>query len=210
VVDQRTLVVGGTGVVSGTPDQCVLNLSFNGIGTTPAETLDVCSAAVKGAIAAAVGEGINQDDVRTVNLTVQDHFDQAKQKITARIGSYQLEVVVRNLDDVGRTLGVLSEAAGDALQIRSLQLGLKNVDPVRKAARREAVRDAQEKAQDLAEAAGLQLGDILTLEDNERSRPQAGRTLAMASVKPTASVPVEPGHVSIAVSVTITYAILPN
>jgi hypothetical protein len=194
-------------VVSGTPDQCVLNLSFNGIGTTPAETLDVCSAAVKGAIAAAVGEGINQDDVRTVNLTVQDHFDQAKQKITARIGSYQLEVVVRNLDDVGRILGVLSEAAGE---IRSLQLGLKNVDPVRKAARREAVRDAQEKAQDLAEAAGLQLGDILTLEDNERSRPQAGRTLAMASVKPTASVPVEPGHVSIAVSVTITYAILPN
>jgi uncharacterized protein YggE len=207
VVDQRTLVVGGSGVVSGTPDQCVLNLSFNGIGTTPAETLDVCSAAAKGAIDAAVGEGINQDDVRTVNLTVQDHFDQAKQKITARIGSYQLEVVVRNLDDVGRILGVLSEAAGE---IRSLQLGLKNVDPVRKAARREAVRDAQEKAQDLAEAAGLQLGDILTLEDNERSRPQAGRTLAMASVKPTASVPVEPGHVSIAVSVTITYAILPN
>jgi uncharacterized protein YggE len=207
VVDQRTLVVAGSGVAIGTPDQCVLSLSLNGIGTTPAETLDICSTAAEGAIAAAVGAGVEQDDVRTVNLSVQDYFDQAKQKVTARIGSYQLEVVLRNLDDVGRVLGVLSEASGDALQIRSLQLGLKNVEPVRKAARREAVRDAQEKARDLAEAAGLQLGEILTLEDNERSGPQGVRTMALASARPPASVPVEPGQVSVAVSVTITYAI---
>lgn len=205
--DPRTLVVVGTGIAAGVPDQCVLHIALNGIGTTPAEALDICSNAAQGAIAAAVGAGVEQDDVRTVNLSVQDFFDQAKQKVTARICSYQLEVIVRSLDDIGRVLGVLSDAAGDALQIRSLQLGLKDAEPVRKEARRRAVRDAQEKAQDLAGEAGLQLGVILTLEDTEGSGSHGVRAMALASGHVAASIPVEPGQVSVSTSVRITYAV---
>lgn len=207
MVEQRTLVVGGTGVANGIPDQCVLSLSLNGIGTTPAETLDICSAAAEGAIAALVGAGVARDDIRTVNLSVQDYFDQAKQKVTARIGSYQLQVVVRALDEVSRVLGVLSEAAGDALQIRALQLGMKDVEPVRKAARREAVRDAQEKAQDLADAAGFQLGEMLTVEDTDGAGSHGVGAMTLASAHVAASMPMEPGQVSVGSSVVIVYAI---
>jgi uncharacterized protein YggE len=205
MADERTLVVVGTGSARGTPDQCVLNLSFNGMGTTPAETLNLCSGAAEAAIEAAVAQGVARGDVRTVGLSVQDYFDQAERKVTARIGSYQLEVVVRSLDDVGRVLGVLSEAAGDAFQVRSLQLGMKDVVPMQKAARREAVLDARAKAHDLAETAGLQLGEILSLEDNDRSGHQPIRVTAASHS--TASLPIEGGQVSVVTSVTITYAI---
>jgi uncharacterized protein YggE len=207
MADQRTLVVGGNGIANGTPDQCVLHLSLNGIGNTPTETLEVCTAAAQGAIEAAIGAGVDRDDIRTVNLSVQDYFDPTQQKVTARIGSYQLEVAVRDLDDVGQVLWVLSEGAGDALQVRALQLGLKDTEPVRKAARREAVRDAQEKARDLAEAAGLRLGEILRLQDNEGSGSQGYRTMALAAATAGGTMPVEPGQVSVSASVTITYAI---
>jgi uncharacterized protein YggE len=207
VADERTLVVVGMGSAGGTPDQCVLNLALNGMGTTPAEALGICSGAAEAAIAAAVAEGVARDDVRTIGLSVQDYFDQVERKVTAHIGSYQLEVLVRNLDDVGRVLGVLSDAAGDALQIRSLQLGIENVEEIQKAARREAVLNARSKAQDLAESAGLQLGEILSLEDNEQSGSQGRRVMAASSSRGTASVPVEPGHVSVTVSVTIKYGI---
>jgi uncharacterized protein YggE len=170
----------------------VLNLSLNGIGTTPAETLDICSTAAEGAIAAAVDAGVARDDIRTVNLSVQDYFDQAKQKVTARIGSYQLQVVVRDLGDVSRVLGILSKAAGDALQIRSLKLGLK---------------DAQAKAQDFADAARIQLGEIVTVEDSDRSGSRGVRAMTLAPAHEAASMPVEPGQVSVGASVVITYAI---
>jgi uncharacterized protein YggE len=206
MADQRTLVVVGTGTVTGSPDQCVVHISLNGIGTTPAETLEICSRAAQGAITAAIGAGVDRADVRTVNLSVQDYFDKTQQKVTARIGSYQLQVVVRSLDDVARTLAALSEASGDALQIRSLQLGLKDVESMRTAARLDAVRDAQGKARDLAEAAGLRLGEILVLEDNDRSGTQRVRAMAGAR-NVEASMPVEPGQVSVSTSVMITYAI---
>jgi uncharacterized protein len=205
MADERTLVVVGTGRASGTPDQCVLNLSCNGMGTSPAETLNLCSAAAEAAIEAAVAEGVARGDVRTVGLSVQDYFDQAERKVTGRIGSYQLEVIVRSLDDVGRVLGALSDAAGAALQVRSLQLGMKDVDRMQKAARREAVLDARAKAHDLAETAGLRLGEILSLEDNERPGPQPIRVTAATHA--TASVPIEAGRVGVVTSVTITYAI---
>ena len=207
MTDQRTVVVVGTGVVSGVPDQCVLHLSLNGIGNTAAESLDICSTAAQGAIEAATGAGVAREDIRTVNLVVQDYFDPAQQKVTARIGSYQVEVIVRNLDDASRVLGAMSESAGDALQIRGLQLGMRDSESMRKVARQEAVHDAQERARDLAEAAGLQLGEVLALVDSDRSGFSDVRAMRMASVHQAASMPVEPGQVSISALVTMTYAV---
>ena len=142
-----------------------------------------------------------------MNIAVQDYFDPAQQKVTARIGSYQVEVVVRRLDDASQVLGALSDSAGDALQIRGLQLGMRDAESARKTARREAVRDAQERARDLAEAAGLQLGEILAIEDSDRSGFSGVRAMKMASVHQAASMPVEPGQISVSALVTITYAI---
>jgi uncharacterized protein len=207
VADQRAVVVVGTGVVSGIPDHCVLQLSLNGIGNTAAESLDVCSTAARGAIDSVIDAGVAREDIRTVNIAVQDYFDPAQQKVTARIGSYQVEVVVRRLDDASGVLGALSDSAGDALQIRGLQLGMRDAESARKWARREAVRDAQERARDLAEAAGLQLGEILAIEDSDRSGFSGVRAMKMASVHQAASMPVEPGQISVSALVTITYAI---
>jgi uncharacterized protein len=206
VAVKRTLVVGGTGVISGIPDQCVLHISLNGVGSTPAETLDICSTAAEAAIKATVDAGVARDDIRTMNLSVQDRFDQSQQKVTARVGSYQLQVTVRDLTDLSRVLAVLSEAAGDTLQIRSIQLGLKDAEPVRREARRLAVRDARGRAQDLAGAAQITLGRIIGVEDGDISGPSGRSAIAVSSAS-RASMPVEPGEVSIGASVVITYAI---
>ena len=177
-----------------------------GGASTPAETLDICSGAAEAAINAAVDAGVARDDIRTMNLSVQDHFDQSQQKVTARVGSYHLQIMVRDLADVSRVLAVLSEAAGDTLQIRSLQLGLKDAEPARREARRQAVRDARERAQDLAGAAQITLGQIIGVEDGDISGPSRTSAIA-ASAARTTSMPAEPGQVSIGASVVITYAI---
>jgi uncharacterized protein YggE len=207
--DQRTLVVVGTGTATGTPDQCVLHIALNGMGATPSEALEICSTAAAGAIEALVEMGVGRDDVRTVNLSLQDFFDQAQQKVTARIGSHQIEVTVRDLGQVGRVIAALSDATGDALQIRSMQLGVQDAEPMQREARRDAVRGAQEKAIQLSEAAGVRLGAIASVEDGEAgaiANPSA-RAMSLSSGNMGASMPVEPGQVSVLSKVTITYAL---
>ena len=103
--------------------------------------------------------------MRTVNLAVRDFFDQGAQKVTARIASYYLTVTVRTLGNVGRVVEAVAGAVGDGLQIQSLQLVVRDLVPLQREARRLAVHDARQRAGQLAEAAGIRLGKILSMED---------------------------------------------
>jgi len=122
VSEQPTIVVVGTGTTIGVTDQCVATVALNSIGTTPAEALDHCTAAADRTVPALAHEGIERRDVRMTNLSVQDFFDQAAQKVPARLGSYQLEITVRSLGKVAGVDAALSDAVGDSLQIGSLHL----------------------------------------------------------------------------------------
>jgi uncharacterized protein YggE len=213
VSEQPTIVVVGTGTTTSVPDQCVVTVALNAIGTTPAEALDLCAAAADRAIAALVHEGVERRDVRTTNLSVQDFFDQAAQKVTARLGSYQLEITVRSLGRVAGVVAALSDAGGDALQVRSLHLTVSEREPLRQEAMRLAVRNATARAHELADAAGLRLGEILLIQDyGAFGGPQYPvRNLAMeTSGQMGPSLPLEPGEISASASVTMTIAVSPK
>lgn len=206
--DQPCIVVIGNGTSRGVPDQCVLQIALTAIADTAALALDQCAEAADHAVSALVQEGIDRSDVRTTNLSVQDLFDQPTQKVTARIASYQMDTTIRTLGDVGGVVAALSAAVGDALQIRSLHLIVSDVRPLEQEARRLAVLSAQLKANELAEAANVRLGPILSIRDEggaAGSRYPAERI--KLSGRAAASVPVEPGQVASSSSVTIAYAI---
>ncbi len=208
VADEPSIVVVGTGVAVGVPDQCVIHLALNATADTAALALDHCAEAAEQAISALVEAGIDHGDFRTTNLAVQDFYDQSKQKVTARIASYRMEVVVSALDDVGDAVAALATAVGDALQIQSMQLVVSNPAPLQQEARRLAVLNAQTKARELAQAANVSLGAILSIEEIGRNgRPIEAARAMSAGVTAAASLPVEAGEVSTSCSVVITYAI---
>jgi|SRR5664280_1217168 len=204
------VVVVGTGTATGVPDQCVLHVGLNAIANTPAEALDLCAEAADRVISSLGQAGVQQSDVRTTDLCIQDFFDKATQQVTARIGSYQLEITVRSLGDVGRVVATLTAAAGDAFQILALHLVVSDVAPLQQEARRLAVLNAQLKASELAEAANVRLGAILSIQDEGgRTRaPYLAREMSLAgSGHVAASLPVEAGEVTTSSSVRITCAI---
>lgn len=173
---------------------------------TPALALDQCAAAADHALSALMQVGIDRSDVQTTNLSVQDFFDQPTRKVTARIGSYQMEVTIRVLDNVGRVVAAVSSAVGDALQIRSMHLAISDAGPLEKEARRLAVVNAQLKARELADVAHIRLGPILSLQDDGASAGPSYQPRRMSASAAT-SVPVEPGEIASTTSVTIIYAI---
>ena len=207
--DQACIVVVGTGVARGVPDQCVLQIALNAIADTPALALDQCAEAADHAVSALTQKGVDRRDVRTTHLSVQDLFDQSTQKVTARIGSYQMETTIRTLGDVGRVVAALSTAVGDALQIRSMYLAVNDASALEQEGRRLAVLNAQLKASELAKAANVRLGPILSIQDegSNSGSPYQPRPMRAMPVYAATSVPIEPGEVASSSSVTIAYAI---
>lgn len=207
--DQPFIAVAGIGVATGIPDQCKVRVALNCTTESAADALTRCAVLASDAIAAVREIDIEQRDVQTTGISVQDFFDHGKQRVTAKVATYQLEVIVRPIDGVGSVLAVLGSTVGDALQVHGIQLTVQDPEPLKSEARRLAVEDAQKKAGELSQAAGVRLGGILSLEgDNAQSRgPQLpyARVMAASSAGPT--VPIEPGEVSAVSTITITYAI---
>ncbi len=93
-----TITVTGFGQASGSPDQCRIHISLNHMAETASSALEVTADLATKAIASLAEIQAEECDVQTMGLSVQDFFDQAQQKVTARIGTYQLQVIVRPID----------------------------------------------------------------------------------------------------------------
>lgn len=206
--DQPQLTVVGTGVATGTPDQCQLQIALNCMTDDAAIALTTCGELASKTIAAIGDVDGAECDIETVGISVQDFFDKSQQRVTAKVGTYQLQVTVRPVDGVGSVLTALGATAGDALAVRGFQLGVRDPEPLRSEARRLAVADARKRAVELSQAAGIRLGSILRLEDGAGSRAPTVRAMAM-SASPAAHVPIEAGEVSAVSTITMTYAIEP-
>lgn len=207
MAEQRTIAVTGTGLAIGSPDQCRLHISLNHLAESAADALETTADLATKAIAGLADVDTDQCEVRTVGLSVQDYFDQAQQKVTAHVGSYQLNLIVRPIDETGRVLAALSSAVGDALQIRGINLTIDDPEPLKSQARRAAVHDARKKATEIAEEAGVRLGSILTIQDETAgSVNSVQRFMPMSANVAPASVPIEAGSVSVSSAVTLIYA----
>jgi uncharacterized protein len=209
VPDPARLVVVGEGSATGTPDQCVLHAALNVVADTAEEAIDRLAVLATGVLDSLQQNGVDEGDVRTTNLRVQDFFDQAQQRVTARFGSYQLEVVVRDRERLGELVALLSAVASESFQLQALQLRIGEPETLRREARNRAMDDARNKAQQLADAAGVRLGRIALIQQGTEPGPvpQAFATAAWVGPGATPPVPVQPGSLSIAERLTLTYEI---
>ncbi len=209
--DPARLIVVGEGSATGTPDQCVLHAALNVVADTAAEAIGRLATLATQVLDSLRQHGLEEADVRTTNLRVQDFFDQAQQRVTARFGSYQIEVVIQDLEAIGELVALLSAVASESFQLQALQLRIAEPEPLRRQARIRAMDDARSKAQQLAEAAGVRLGRIVSIQQGADPGPlrQLVPTATAARMGPGAmpTVPVEPGSLSIAERLTLTYEI---
>jgi uncharacterized protein len=204
---QPTICVTGTGLASGSPDQCLIRISLNHSADSAADAVATTAELATRAIAALEDLRIDRCDVRTTGLSVQDFFDKTQQRVTAHIGSYQLEVTVSPLDEAGTVFASLTSAIGDALQIRGISLTLEDPEPIKSEARRLAIRDATKKAGEMADELGVRLGTIISVQDQPTGRVGVAQpaSMAMSGNAGATTVPLEPGSVSASSVVFLTY-----
>lgn len=208
------ILVTGQGSAHIAPDMAVLNLTVMREAATARKALDANSAAMAEVIAAMTAAGIAEKDLQTANFSIQPRYNQPPRKAngerpTPRIVAYtvrnSLTVRVRDINKVGEILDksvTLGANEGGNIQFT-------NDDPLvaLTEARRNAVADALAKANTLADAAGVEVGDIVEIsEQSYRPRPMSMARAEM-SMDMGGAVPVAAGENSYSVTVNITVAI---
>jgi len=103
------------------------------------------------------------------------------------------------IDAVGKT-------AGNAVRVQQLSFSIDNGSDLRAKARADAVKQAQAQAKQMADAAGVQLGQIHSISETPIDNPM-GYDQAMPAPSTDASVPIESGNQDLSVAVEVVYEI---
>jgi uncharacterized protein len=208
---ERTLRVSGTGVAESDADRCVLQVRLRSRVEATGDALTQLSQLATAVLAALDEQGISREAIRTTDVAVADRWDERHNRVIGRMATYGMRIVIAELDQAGAVVSRLAAVAGDSLDVQGFELSLGNPEALLGDARRLAVLDAQTKAGELAAAAGVTLGDLLSIEE-EPTRGEKPRRAAFAAAlvrpgEPIPPMPVEGGPLSVTSAVTLVYRI---
>lgn len=208
---QRTLSVDGTGTAFLTPDIAYVYLGVHTEKLTAAEAVEENNAQTQTVIQALTEFGVDAKDIRTTNFSIwpMDKIDPATGTYTGE-KTYAVDntvyVTVRDLETMGDLLDTVIQAGANTVQ--SIQFDVADKDAALGTARTDAVKDATEKAQELATAAGVELGELHSVSfTSVPMYPIFDGRGGGGAAEAAAAVPIQPGQLSFTVTVTVTYSI---
>ncbi|MEM7177267.1 MAG: SIMPL domain-containing protein [Pseudomonadota bacterium] len=202
-----TLRVTGTGTVTVVPDQAQVSLGVVTIGATAAEAMAANSPKVKAIIDLLKQKGVAPADIRTSNLSIQPRYNNRQDGQAPTIAAYQVSNMVdAKISDLADLGGILDAAIGaGATNVNQLTMGYSDQDGAMDKAREAAVKDAIARAGLIAEAAGVTLGPILSIDDGAGGSPGPGPMLARSTAME--AVPIEAGSTGITARMTLVWQI---
>ena len=205
----RTLNVNGIGTSNLTPDIAYIYIGVHNEGATASEVVSANKVQTNAVLDALKKAGVDDKDLRTTNFSIypSQQYDAAgKSTGTTYMVDNTVYVTVRNLDGLGSLLD--DTIAAGANSINSIQFDVADKTAAVKEARAKAVEDAKTQAKELADAAGISLGGIQSISfyDNSPVPMAAGKGGGGGAMADTA-VSIQPGQLTISVSVSITYDI---
>lgn len=209
-------VLSGEGTASAAPDLAVINSGVVSEAATAREALDANSAAMAKLVETIKAAGVEDKDIATSGFSVQPRYIYSQRKDGTqeppRITGYEVRntvtVKVRDLSKLG---GVLDKAVTEGSnQIDSLSFDIADKKKLYEEARKEAFADARAKAELYAEAAGVKLGRLRELSEQQSPGFPPPRPMMRMEMKAAqADVPIERGEQEIAVNVIATWEIAP-
>jgi uncharacterized protein YggE len=207
----RSLSVSGNGEAHLAPDIAFIYIGVHTEKLTAAEAVAENTTQTEAVIEAIREFGIAEEDIRTMNFSIWpiERYDPQTGQPTGE-KTYAVDntvyVTVCELDTLGDLIDTAIQAGANT--VNSVQFDVEDKDAALQAARAEAVQDAQAKAQELAEASGVTLGELQTINfiDSPMYPIFDGKGGGGAS-EVAAAVPIQPGQLTFTVTVNVTYLI---
>jgi uncharacterized protein YggE len=206
----NSITASGAGQASGTPDVAFVSLGVDTVDSNVSEAVSQANATMQRIIAAIQETGVAPEDIQTVSFNVypEDHFDpqtgESTGERTYRVNN-MLSVTVRDIDNVSDVIQAGLNAG--ATSVNSLSFGIADTTELEQEARTKAVENARNRAQSLADAVGVTLGEPIIISETFGGVPGPVMFDAAAVGMGGAGPQITPGQLTVSVQVNITFAI---
>jgi uncharacterized protein len=201
--------VSGEGKVTAVPDVAVLSLGVATQATTVDQAQSQASASMNAVVSALKSGGVADKDIKTQVFNIQQvmQYDSRTQQQTV-IGysvTNTVTVKVRKVESTGTIIDAVTKAGGDNTRINNISFTVDDPTSYETSARQLAMADAKAKAKQMADLAGVKLGNPTYISESGGFVPVYTATKNAAS--PDASTPISVGTTDITVNVQVTYSI---
>jgi uncharacterized protein YggE len=203
----RTIHVNGEGQVSIRPDVAVVFAGVTATGKDLAKVTAEANAGMRRMLDAIGKGGVPAKDVQTTRHEVsvdRPWTDKGPGPVTGYTVIDEVRLTIRDLARLGPVIDRVLAAGSNTL--RSLSFEKEDSSPEQARALAAAYASARAKADALARAAGVTLGDVVTMSAGGQARPYPMMRSAMVMEK-SDGAPVSPGEVEVGATVDVTFAI---
>jgi uncharacterized protein len=207
------IIVSGSSDVRVAPDEATVRMGIVRQANNAQVAQQQTNAAAQQILAAITKVGIPAADVQTSRLTLTPMYDQRPRsddppRIVGYMAQNVVSITVSDLTLVGPAIDAGFNAGAN--QLEGVQFGLRDDLPSRQEALKQAVLDGRKKAEVIAEALNVNLGNVLEVAEGgvsvmSKDAMAEGRVFMAAA--PSAQTPVSPGELEVRASVTIRFAI---
>jgi uncharacterized protein YggE len=205
VVPPSVISVTGEATVSVPPDQAQIDGGVTSEAKTAREASDANNTAMGKVLLALKGAGIEEKDVQTSRLSLQPQSAPNRTGPAAIVSYRASNRVTVRLRDVTKVANVIDAlVAAGANEIGGINFVVSQASKLLDDAREQAIADARRKAEIYARAAGVTLGAPLSISEQGAPGPMPFRRMAAGIA---ASAPVAQGEETLAVTVSVSWAI---
>ena len=203
--------VAGTASISLTPDIATLVLGVEAIDETVAQARADAAEAMAGIVDVLTASGIADEDIQTTHLSIQPQYDYSTEtrKLIGFSVNNIVNVTVRDIGVVGTVIDQSVAAGGDLTRVQSIYFSVDDTSPYEKQLVEDAVKDATDKAQRLADLTGVTLGKPISITYGGGSPyPIFDDSPRFAMAESAAfDTSISPGEVETSITVSIIFAI---
>jgi uncharacterized protein YggE len=203
-----SITVVGSGKASARPDLAQVQVGVVTQAPSAAKALQDNNEAMARLLKTLEARGIARKDVQTANFAVVPEYKRGPHgEQLAEVAGYQVSnevrVKVRQLDSLGQVLDDVVQQGAN--QVHGVSFAVAEPAPLLDEARRRAIADARHKAELYAREAGVEMGQVLLIQEET---PHLPRPALLGVVRgEAAAVPIAEGEQEFHASITVTYAI---
>ncbi len=214
ITSQNTGIwVTGEGKVTVVPDVAILSLGVEAQADTVAQAQSGASAAMDAVVGELDSHGVADKDIKTQHFSIYPVRRWVPEREEEVLIGYRVHNMVtakvRDVEAIGTIIDAVARAGSDYIRIDSISFTVDDPTRYHKEAREKAMADAEVKAGQLADSAGVKLGAPTYISESVGAIPIPRISFAEAAPMPAPAAPpsISPGETEIVLTVQVAYSI---
>jgi uncharacterized protein len=195
------ITVTAVGSVDAVPDRATFSFGVTTDGATAKEASAANAARMKKLIDALKAAGVRAEDIRTENVSVSRRHSPTGEELPGYTAENSVSVQVASAR--GGTIVDLAVESG-ATTTSGPSFDVSDREALYRSALRAAVEEARKKAEAIATAGGISVGDVTRVVEGGSAGPPV---YLEAAANRAVATPIEPGQEKVEATVTVTFAV---